>query len=211
MFRTRMSAIEMSQSSSSAVGIPNIKDIKFTRFELSIMSVEKYREERKNNMLHFERIMPIKYANSDEIKTADLLVKTQIERFEIIRKEDAARKKIEERMEKEIDRDITPIEALGKLPDIEVLDSEYMMLQNQYNFQIQKLRIDQDQFMSELLQCIEFHEKALNLYKSETTEMYVQTAAEITKQHYKEIEMKQKELSEFEKQRQEFEKKEQSE
>ena len=80
-------------------------------------------------------------------------------------------------MEKEIDRDITPIEALGKLPDIEVLDSEYMMLQNQYNFQIQNLWIDQDQFMSELLQYIEFHEKALNLYKSETTEMYVQTAA----------------------------------
>ena len=47
MFKTRMSAIEMSQSSSSAVGIPNIKDIKFTRFELSIMSVEKYRSEIK--------------------------------------------------------------------------------------------------------------------------------------------------------------------
>ena len=41
MFKTRMSAIEMSQPSSSAVEIPNIKDIKFTRFELSIMSVEK--------------------------------------------------------------------------------------------------------------------------------------------------------------------------
>ena len=118
-------------------------------------------------------------------------------------------KKIEERMEKEIDRDITPIEALGKLPDIEVLDSDYMMSQNQYNFQIQKSRIDQDQFMSELLQYIEFHEKALNLYNSETNEMYIQTAAEITKQHYKEIEIKQKELSDFEKQRQEFEKIEQ--
>ena len=76
-----------------------------------------------------------------------------------------------------------------------------MMSQNQYNFQIQKLRNDQDQFMSELLQYIEFHEKALNLYKSETTEMYIQTAAQITKQHYKEIKIKQKELSDFEKQR----------
>ena len=37
-------------------------------------------------------------------------------------------------MEKEMDRDITPIEALCILPDIVVLDTEYMMLQNQYNF-----------------------------------------------------------------------------
>ena len=81
-------------------------------------------------------------------------------------------------MEKEIDRDITPIEALGKSPDIECFDSEYMMLQNQYNFQLQKLRNDQDQFMSELLQYIGFHENALNLYKSETNEMYIQTVAE---------------------------------
>ena len=41
--------------------------------------------------------------------------------------------------------------------------------------------------------------------------MYIQTAAQITKQHYKEIKIKQKELSDFEKQRQEFEKIEQRE
>ena len=41
--------------------------------------------------------------------------------------------------------------------------------------------------------------------------MYIQTVAEIAKQHYKEIEVKQEELSDFEKQRQEFEKIEQRE
>ena len=114
-------------------------------------------------------------------------------------------------MEKEIDRDIIPIEALGKLSDIEVLDSDYMMLQNQYNFQIQKLRIDQDQFMSELLQYIEFHENALNLYKSETNEMYIQTAAQITAQHHKEIKMTEDDLYKFSTLRQEMERQEMKE
>ena len=83
----------MVPSKSTAVEITKVMDIPFTIFDLSILSVEKYRQERKNNMLYFKRIMPTKYANSNETKTADLLVKTQIERFEIIKKEDAARKK----------------------------------------------------------------------------------------------------------------------
>ena len=47
MFKTRMSAIEMSQSSSSAVEIPKVKDMPFTRFDLSSISAEKYRAEIK--------------------------------------------------------------------------------------------------------------------------------------------------------------------
>ena len=52
---------------------------------------------------------------------------------------------------------------------------------------------------------IEFHENALIQYKSETSEMFMQAATQITAQHHKEIEIKENELSEFEKQRRGFE------
>ena len=111
IFKTRITENEMSQSSSTAVGIPNVKDIKFTRFYLSIISLEKYREERKNQILNDKRSMLTKYTNPIEIEKIDLLIDQQIERsdvlfenqekrFEIKKKEDVARKKIEERMEK---------------------------------------------------------------------------------------------------------------
>ena len=44
--------------------------------------------------------------------------------------------------------------------------------------------------MSECLQYIVFHEDALNLYRSETNDLFIQTAFKITEQHKKEIKMK---------------------
>ena len=113
MFKTRMSAIEMSQSSSSAVGIPNIKDIKFTRFELSIMSLEKYREERKNQILNGKRSMLTKYTDPIEIENIDLLIEQQInrsnvlvenqeKRFEIIKKRMSLVKKLKKEWRKKL-------------------------------------------------------------------------------------------------------------
>ena len=101
--------------------------------------------------------------------------------------------------------EIIPVESLGKLSDIEIMDKEYVMLQNQYATNLQILRSNQDQFMSEFLQYIEFHEDLLNLYKRETNEMYIQTAVQITQQHNKEIEMRKEELIKCEKKRQELE------
>ena len=101
--------------------------------------------------------------------------------------------------------EIIPVESLGKLSDIEIMDKEYLMLQNQYATNLQILRSNQDQFMSEFLQYMEFREDLLNLYKRETNEMYIQNAAQITQQHNKEIEMRKEELTKCEKKRQELE------
>jgi len=158
--------------------------------------------------------MLTKYTDPTEIKNIDLIIDQQIKRsnvlvenqekrFKIIKEEEQVREKMLSKMREETE--IIPVESLGKLPDIEIMDKEYLMLQNQYNLQIQKLRIDQDQFMSEFLQYIEYHEDLLNLYKRETNEMYVQTAAQITQQHNKEIEMRKEELIKCEKKRQELE------
>ena len=207
ILKTRITELEMYPSTSTAVEIPKVKDIKFTRFELSITSVEKYRKERTKDLLDLKRDIPPKINETEEIKIADFLLDNQIKRFIIIKQEDEAREKIKLRMEKEIDRDITPIETLGKLPDIEFLERDYYMLESQYDFQIKERRFKEDQFMSDFLKYIEFHDIALAQYKSDTSEMYVQAATQITAQHHKEIEMKEKELTEFEKQTQEFEKK----
>ena len=184
----------------------------FSRFDLSILSVEQYRKDIKNKMLQFKRSMPMESTTDSnkiaEIEIAHFLIDNQIKRFTIIKEEDEKRENIKERMKREIEHEITPIESLGKLPDIEILDKEYFMLQSEYNFRIQKLRTDQDQFMSEFLQYIEFHQSVLNQYKYETNEMFIQAATQITAQHHKEIEIKKTQLSEFEKQRQEFEKRE---
>ena len=46
---------------------------------------------------------------------------------------------------------------------------------------------------------------ALNLYKSETNGMCIQTAAQITQQHFKEIKIKEDEMNNCSKKRQELE------
>jgi hypothetical protein len=151
---------------------------------------------------------PIEIKNIDllidqQIKRSNVLVENQEKRFTIIKEEEQVRKRILGKMREETE--IIPVESLGKLPDIEIMDKEYLMLQNQYATNLQILRTNQDQFMSEFLQYIEFHEDLLNLYKRETNEMYIQTAVQITQQHNKEIEMRKEELIKCEKKRQELE------
>ena len=76
-------------------------------------------------------------ATPNEINTADLLIENQIQRFTIMKKEDEIRKGIEKKMVE--GRELIPIESLGKLPDIEFMDKDYLMLQNEYAFNIQTL------------------------------------------------------------------------
>ena len=47
IFRIKITENGIYPSTSSAVEIPKVKDITFTRFDLSIKSVEKYRKKRK--------------------------------------------------------------------------------------------------------------------------------------------------------------------
>ena len=62
--------------------------------------------------------------------------------------------------------------------------------------------------MSEFLQYIEFHEDALNLYRSEANDIFIQTAFKITEQHKKEIKMKEDDLYKISTLRQEMEQQE---
>ena len=103
-------------------------------------------KKEKNQILNYKRKKLAKYTDPDEIKTVDLLIEKQIKtynslveneikRFSIIKEEEKVREIMIRKMREETE--IIPVESLGKLPDIEVLDSEYMMLQNQYTFRIQ--------------------------------------------------------------------------
>ena len=105
-------------------------------------------------------------------------------------------------------REIIPIESLGKLSDIKFMNKDYLMLRNKYEFNLQNLLKNQEQFMNEFLQYIEFHEDALNLYKREINDIFIQTAFKITEQHKKEIKMKEDDLHNFSTLRQEMERQE---
>ena len=150
--------------------------------------------------------MKAKNTSTNEIDTAGLMIENQIERFSIIKKEELIRKEIEKKMI--AGREIIPIESLGKLADIEFMDKEYLMLRNEYEFNLQNLLKNQEQFMNEFLQYIEFHEDALRLYKSETNDIFIQTAFKITEQHKKEIKNKEDNLYKFSNLRQEMERQE---
>ena len=146
-------------------------------------------------MIQRKRFMSAKNATPNEINTAGLMIENQIQRFSIMKKEDEIRKGIEKKKVEGIE--IIPIESLGKLPDIEFMNKYYLMLRNEYEFNLQNLLKDQEIFMREFLQYIEFHEDALNLYKRETNDIFIQTAFKITEQHKKEIKMKEVALYKF--------------
>ena len=173
IFKTKIVENEIFHGTSSEIEIQKINKTKFTRFYLTLLSVDKYRKERTEEMKTCKRFMKAKDASTNEIGTAGLMIENQIERFSIIKEEKLIRKKMIE------GREIIPIESLGKLPDIEFMNKDYLMLRNKYEFNLQ----NQEQFMNEFLQYIEFHEDALNLYKSETNDIFIQTALKITKQH----------------------------
>ena len=55
IFKTKIAVNELYPSTSSAVEIPKVKDITFSRFKLNIESVEEYREKRKNQTINGKR------------------------------------------------------------------------------------------------------------------------------------------------------------
>ena len=196
----------MYANTSNKIKIPKINKTKITKYYLTLLSADKYRKDRTEEVIKCNRFMSAMNATPNEIKTTDLLIENQIQRFTIMKKEDEIRKGIEKKMVE--GREIIPIESLGKLPDIEFMDNEYLILQNAYAFNIQTLYKNQEQFMSEFLQYIKFHEHALNLYKSETNDIFIQTALKITEQHKKEIKNKEDNLYKFSNLRQEMERQE---
>ena len=131
IFKTKIAVNELYPSTSSAVEIPKVKDITFSRFKLNIESVEEYREKRKNQILNGKRSMLTKYTDPIEIENIDLLIDQQIKRsnvlvenqekrFKIIKEEEQVRKRILGKMREETE--IIPVESLGKLSDIEIMD-----------------------------------------------------------------------------------------
>ena len=184
------------------IELPKINKTKFTRYHLSILSLHNYRKERTEEMIKCKRFMEAKNASTNEIDTAGLMIGTQIERFSIIKEEEILRKRMIE------GREIIPIESLGKLSDIEFMNKDYLMLRNKYEFNLQNLLKNQEQFMNQFLHYIEFHEDALRLYKSETNDIFIQTALKITEQHKKEIKNKEDNLYKFSNLRQEMERQE---
>ena len=85
MIKTKIVVKEMYPSaSSSAVEIPKVKDIIFSRFKLNIESVEEYREKRKNQILYCNRSMLTKYTDPIKNEKIDLLIDQQIKRSNVL-------------------------------------------------------------------------------------------------------------------------------
>ena len=93
IFKTKIAENEMFPGTSSEIEIPKIDKTKLSRFYLTLLSADKYREKRTEEMKKRKRFMKAKNASTDEIDTAGLMTENQIERFSIIKEEELIRKK----------------------------------------------------------------------------------------------------------------------
>ena len=93
IFKIKIVENEMFHGTSSEIEIPKSNKTKFTRFYLPLLSVDKYRKERTEEMKTCKRFMKAKNATTNEIDTAGLMIENQIERFTIIKEEEQIRKK----------------------------------------------------------------------------------------------------------------------
>ena len=186
----------MKKKYSSNVHRTGSKDIDFsiikrTRIDLSLYNVSQYREERKKAQLEYTRKMDPKAS-----PTIELLFNNQIDRFEIIKEEEKEYEKIKAKYEDDLP---IAIETLQQIIDPRIIyDQEFALKVQEYNKFLEDIKKYGDQFLNEFLAYIEFHESALQLYKQQTNEMYIQLGFSTTATYNKEIEEKEKYLEQQE-------------
>ena len=154
------------------------KPTPYSRFSLSLKSWKDYQKERKQELTNYLRNTNI----SEPIKQRlDLLVDNQVKRFKILQE-------YEKELEKIVDRyNVTEISSLKVLDVSDFYEHDYLMLYNEFMRNMSILEKGKDEFLTELLRYFQFHEDALNKYKQDVNEMYIQFATVTTATHYKEI------------------------
>ena len=97
LFKLKIFEIEYYPSTSTEIELPKVNKPKFTRYHLSLLSLDNYGKERTEEMIKCKRFMTAKNATPNEINTAGLMIENQIEIFSIIKKEELIRKEIEKK------------------------------------------------------------------------------------------------------------------
>ena len=78
-----MFELECYPSTSTEIELPEINKTKFTRYHLSVLSLDYNRKERTKEKIKCTRSMAAKKATLNEIHAAGLMTETQIQRFSI--------------------------------------------------------------------------------------------------------------------------------
>ena len=85
---------------------------------------------------------------------------------------------------------------LKKLDAKDFYNTEFLIKYDQYLDLIQKLEKGKTDYMNIFLQYLEFHEQALQMYKNETNEMFIQFGFAVQHTHNKEVTEKKKRMEE---------------
>ena len=117
----------------------------------------------------------------------DLLVENQVKRFKILQEYEKELEKIANRYQMNKDNKVIDISSLKVLDVSDFYEHDYLMLYNEFMRNMSILEKGKDEFLTELLRYFQFHEDALNKYKQDVNEMYIQFATVTTATHYKEI------------------------
>ena len=159
--------------------------------DLRIYNLELYRLRRKKELVAYTQKM-----NAKSIPIIELLIMNQIERFEILREEEDKFKELKEQY-----KNATPIaiEKLQKITDPRIMyDQAYAIKVEEYTTFLRELQKYGDNFLNEFMAYIEFHESALQLYKQQTNELYIQLGFATNALYAKEIAEKQQNLEQQE-------------
>ena len=174
---------------------PQVKDVALPsrqkRIDLSMYNLSQYREERKKELLEYMRKMDAKYTPQIE-----LLTDNQIVRFEIIHEEEKEFKKLRKQYKEGIP---IAIETLQQIVDPRIIyERDYAIKVEEYDKLLKDLQKYGDAFLNEFLAYIEFHEQALQLYKQQTNDMYIELGFATNATYTREIEDKQQYLDQQE-------------
>ena len=172
------------------------------RFQLSFETWSHYQKRRRDELVQMWRKYPFSTNNKQTMK---LLVENQtIERYQILENFEAGLEVIKVKharnlriiKKRQYKDEVIPIETLRVLEEKEFYDREYLLKTYQFQDLMNKLGEKQNEFLVHFFQFIELQEHALNQYKNETNELYIQFGFATNATYQKEQAQKEKRIRE---------------
>ena len=133
---------------------------------------------------------------ADRFKTElEKLFNNQIERIKIIKDQENGFEQIKSMYYKfKREHEVIPIEQLQILESKDYYDFEYYEKYKEFIDYVSQLEQHQEEFLNSFFEYIKAHEDALNIYKQEVNEMYIQFGFAVKATHQKEVAQKQRRL-----------------
>ena len=162
-----------------------VKSTQYTSHQLSLETWSAYQKRRQREMVEFFR--KYKYPRNVQ-QQMELAVQNQEERFQIIKEYERELNKIRH------EHGVISVGELKKLDAKDFYNTEFLIKYDQYLDLIQKLEKGKTDFMNIFLQYLEFHEQALQMYKNEINEMFINFVSIATEMSKKETSKRQQEF-----------------